>query len=261
MLIRQTKNTFIRTTESYGYVTNQLTRQDRTYNESGADWLKEINRVPQDIDEIVNRLCSLYEDADFDVIKNDFMQFVESLSQAKFIVIGETAEELDAKDEDFTYNIELPKTLSDNFYQETKEKVSENTQDFFLEQVQGKPLISSLQFELSSRCNERCIHCYIPNDKKNKGFDALIDALKNMFLDGHAASADDALLGNTRHKDALYRAKEAMEHCMETITMRMPEDFISLDLQDANRALGEITGDTSDDEIIDRIFTKFCLGK
>ena len=52
-----------------------------------------------------------------------------------------------------------------------------------------------------------------------------------------------------------------MEHCMETITMRMPEDFISLDLQDANRALGEITGDTSDDEIIDRIFTKFCLGK
>ena len=56
-------------------------------------------------------------------------------------------------------------------------------------------------------------------------------------------------------------AKEAMEHCMETITMRMPEDFISMDLQDANRALGEITGDTSDEEIIDRIFTKFCLGK
>ena len=69
------------------------------------------------------------------------------------------------------------------------------------------------------------------------------------------------MLGNTRHKDALYRAKEAMEHCMETITMRMPEDFISMDLQDANRALGEITGDTSDEEIIDRIFSKFCLGK
>ena len=97
--------------------------------------------------------------------------------------------------------------------------------------------------------------------KENDGFDALLDALKNMFLDGHTATAEDAMLGNTRHKDALYRAKEAMEHCMETITMRMPEDFISMDLQDANRALGEITGDTSDEEIIDRIFTKFCLGK
>lgn len=214
MLIRQSKNTFIRTTENYGYITNQLTRQDRTYNESGADWLKEINRVPQDIDEIVNRLCSLYEDADFDVIKNDFMQFVESLSQAKFIVIGETVEELDAKDEDFTYNIELPKTLSDNFYQETKEKVSENTQDFFLEQVQGKPLISSLQFELSSRCNERCIHCYIPNDKKNKGFDMPLRKVKSI-LDEFAQmggihvtlSGGEAFL----HKDII----EIAEYCRE----------------------------------------------
>lgn len=97
--------------------------------------------------------------------------------------------------------------------------------------------------------------------RENIGFDALIDALKAMFLDGRPATAEDALLGNTRHKDALFRAKEAMAHCLETIANRMPEDFISMDLQDANRALGEITGDTSDEEIIDRIFTKFCLGK
>jgi wyosine [tRNA(Phe)-imidazoG37] synthetase (radical SAM superfamily) len=62
-----------------------------------------------------------------------------------------------------------PKTLATNFLQETEKAVSENTQDFFLEEKQGRPLIASLQFELSSRCNERCIHCYIPNDKKNHG--------------------------------------------------------------------------------------------
>lgn len=97
--------------------------------------------------------------------------------------------------------------------------------------------------------------------RENKGFSQLIDALKTLFLDGHTASAEDALLGNIRHKDALYRAREAMLRCRETIATGMPEDFISMDLQDANRALGEITGDTSDEEIIDRIFTKFCLGK
>lgn len=97
--------------------------------------------------------------------------------------------------------------------------------------------------------------------KENRGFDALIDGLKALFLDGQDATAEDALLGNTRHKDALGRARDAMARCMETIATRMPEDFISMDLQDANRALGEITGDTSDEEIIDRIFTKFCLGK
>lgn len=59
----------------------------------------------------------------------------------------------------------------------------------------------------------------------------------------------------------MYQAKEAMHRALITITTRMPEDFISMDLQEANTALGEITGDTVDEEIIDRIFTKFCLGK
>lgn len=47
--------------------------------------------------------------------------------------------------------------------------------------------------------------------KENTGFDALIDAIKTLFFSGQTATADDALLGNTRHKNALYQAKEAME--------------------------------------------------
>lgn len=97
--------------------------------------------------------------------------------------------------------------------------------------------------------------------KQNKGFERLMDTLKEMFLEGENAGYESGLLVNTRHKDALLRAKAALEHCLETIRNHMPEDFISMDLQDANYALGEITGDTSDEEIIDRIFTKFCLGK
>ena len=135
--------------------------------------------------------------------------------------------------------------------------------------IRGKKTIVLLnKVDLAQKLSLQELAEYVPQEqilfisvKENDGFGALLDALKNMFLDGHTATAEDTLLGNTRHKDALYRAKEAMEHCMETITMRMPEDFISMDLQDANRALGEITGDTSDEEIIDRIFTKFCLGK
>lgn len=97
--------------------------------------------------------------------------------------------------------------------------------------------------------------------KRNEGFEHLLDTLKEMFLEGNGTAHENSLLVNTRHKDALLRAKAALAHCMETIQNRMPEDFISMDLQDANIALGEITGDTSDEEIIDRIFTKFCLGK
>lgn len=133
---------------------------------------------------------------------------------------------------------------------------------------QKKAIVLLNKADLKQKLSPEELRDFVPQEqilqisvKENQGFSMLIEELKRLFLDGHEATADDALLGNMRHKDALHRALTAMERCMETITSRMPEDFISMDLQDANRALGEITGDTSDDEIIDRIFTKFCLGK
>ena len=171
MLIRQSKNSFIRCTEHYGYITNQLTRHDRVYDEFGADLLRLITREPQRINDIVQQLTNIYEDVDTKTLLKDFTEFAESLARDHFLVMGDSVDELDAKDQEFTYAIDHPKTMMNDFYQVTEEKVSENTRDFFLEEVQGRPLISNIQFELSSRCNERCIHCYIPNDKKNRGFD------------------------------------------------------------------------------------------
>ncbi len=181
MLVRQAKNTFIRTTDRYGYVTNQLTYHDRSYNETGADYLKQISREPQDVEEIIDRLLQVYSDANRDELSEDFIGFITDLAADHFLVIGDTVDELDANDLAFTYSVDNPKTFAMDFAQETKEKVSESTQDFFLEEVQGRPLISSLQFELSSRCNERCIHCYIPNGKKNKGFDMPFEKVKSIL--------------------------------------------------------------------------------
>lgn len=135
--------------------------------------------------------------------------------------------------------------------------------------IQGKHSIVMLnKSDLEQKLSLEELEQFVPKEqilfvsvKENTGFDALIDAIKTLFFSGQTATADDALLGNTRHKNALYQAKEAMERCLVTIGTRMPEDFISMDLQDASRALGEITGDVADEEIIDRIFTKFCLGK
>ena len=181
MLIRQSKNSFIRTTKRYGYIINQLTRQDRSYNESGADWLREITREPRDTETIINSLARLYEDVDINILRKDFLEFVESLAENGFVVTGNTAQELDEKDASFTYSVDLPKTMKEDFYQETNEVVIENTRDFFLEENQARPMISNLQFELSSRCNERCIHCYIPNDKKNHGFDMPTSKVKSIL--------------------------------------------------------------------------------
>lgn len=261
MLVKQSKNTFIRTTERYGYVTNQLTRHDRTYDESGADWLKEIKREPQDVDDILVRLVALYEDANPEVLRKDFLEFIESLTKDKFIVTGETEEELNVKDEDFTYSVEIPKTMADSFYQFTDEKVSDNTQDFFLEEVQGRPLISSLQFELSSRCNERCIHCYIPNDKKNHGFDMPTAKVKSV-IDEFAAmggihvtlSGGEAFL----HKDIIDIARYCRE---KDLKISILSNLISLKddqikaLKEVNLSLIQVSLYSMDPDIHDFITT------
>ena len=261
MLVKQSKNTFIRTTERYGYVTNQLTRHDRTYDESGADWLKEIKREPQDVDDILVRLVALYEDANPEVLRKDFLEFIESLAKDKFIVTGETEEELNVKDEDFTYSVEIPKTMADSFYQFTDEKVSDNTQDFFLEEVQGRPLISSLQFELSSRCNERCIHCYIPNDKKNHGFDMPTAKVKSV-IDEFAAmggihvtlSGGEAFL----HKDIIDIARYCREKDLKISILSnlfsLKDDQIKA-LKEVNLSLIQVSLYSMDPDIHDFITT------
>lgn len=214
MFIKQSKNSYIRTTERYGYITNQLTRHDRCYDSFGADLLREINRTPKNVDDIVNHLLTIYTDVDFDKLKADFMEFAESLAKDHFIMIGGTADSLDAQDLTFSYSMDNPKTLATDFYQVTEKPITENTQDFFLEEVQGTPLISNVQFELSSRCNERCIHCYIPNDKKNRGFDMpaakvkdIIDQLADMGGIHVTFSGGEAFL----HKDLLELVRYARE--------------------------------------------------
>lgn len=261
MLIRLSNNTFVRTTKRYGYITNQLTRHDRTYNETGAEFLKEISRKPQQIDDIVGRLLNEYEDIDYETLKSDFIDFVNSLERDKFVVVGNTEDELTQKDESFTYDVDDPKTLADSYYQKTEEKVTENTQDFFLEEVQGQPLISSLQFELSSRCNERCIHCYIPNEKKNHGFDmptakvkSILDEFAEMGGIHLTLSGGEAFL----HKDLM----EIVQYCREKdLKISILSNLISLKdeqlplLKAANLSLIQVSLYSMDPEIHDSITT------
>ena len=261
MLIRQSKNSYIRCTERYGYITNQLTRQDRVYNDSGAIFLKQISRKVTSIEEIVGNLATIYSDVDRKNLQQDFLDFAQDLEAAKFIVMGNTFEEVEQKDTSFTYSVEVPFTATDDFSQPTKDRVKENTQEFFLEEVQGRPLISSLQFELSSRCNERCIHCYIPNGKKNTGFDMPLAKVKGI-LDEFAEmggihvtlSGGEAFL----HKDLL----EICKYCREKdLKISILSNLISLKdeqipvLKEVNLSLIQTSLYSMNPEIHDKITT------
>jgi tRNA modification GTPase len=97
--------------------------------------------------------------------------------------------------------------------------------------------------------------------KADKGIERLYEQIKAMFFSGEVDINSEALISNERNKNSLYKAKDFLYNVIETVNNRMPEDFISMDLTQAYEALGEITGEALDEDIIDKIFSEFCLGK
>lgn len=182
MFIRQSINSYIRIYDkgTLGYITNQLTLQDRVYDETGADFLHQLSRQPQDVEEIVSRLCQIYGEENRKTIHRDFLSFAEDLARNGFVVMGKTSKELDSKDPLFTYHTDIPKTFATDFSQHTGKKVEAYTQDFLLRHDREHPRLACLQMELTSRCNERCIHCYIPNTTKDKGCNLSLERFKEI---------------------------------------------------------------------------------
>ena len=215
MLIRQSKNTFVRFYDDSVHIVNQLSFQDRVYDETGADFLKEINRTPQDVNDIVERLHKLYGDSvSRQELCDDFMEFVTDLVEHKFLVMGETDEELDANDIEFSYSMANLKTQTDDFTQVTKQHLQETTRDLIWEESQRKPRLNAIQFELTSRCNERCIHCYIPNGKKNHGLDMPTEKVKSIIDEFAEMGGQHVTLSGGEvfmHKDII----PIMQYCRE----------------------------------------------
>jgi tRNA modification GTPase len=94
-----------------------------------------------------------------------------------------------------------------------------------------------------------------------KGIDALEDEIAKLVLGGKISSGEGTVVTNARHRLALQSAKESLSHVIETINEGLPIDFLSTDLMAARSSLGEITGETASEDLIDRIFSDFCIGK
>ena len=97
--------------------------------------------------------------------------------------------------------------------------------------------------------------------KKKQGIDELESILKDMFYEGNLAFNDEIYITNVRHKTALNDAYQSLMKVNESIEMGMPEDFYSIDLLDAYESLGSITGETIGEDLVNEIFSKFCMGK
>ena len=97
--------------------------------------------------------------------------------------------------------------------------------------------------------------------KEETGIHELESTLKEMFYHGELSFNDEIYITNARHKAALNDAYQSLGKVMDSIENQMPEDFFTIDLMDAYESLGSITGETIGEDLVNEIFSKFCMGK
>lgn len=97
--------------------------------------------------------------------------------------------------------------------------------------------------------------------KEGAGMEDFAERLKDMFFHGEIKSDHEAVITNSRHREALNEAYDSLQMVRKSVEQEMPEDFYSIDLMNAYASLGRIIGEEADDDLVEEIFSKFCMGK
>lgn len=151
---------------------------------------------------------------------------------------------------------------------DVSEELSEDDKKI-IDIVRGKKSIVLLnKSDLPAKLDEEHIRCLLPDKKiittsiaTGVGIDELIDTIKNMFYTGEVDTSNQIIVSNMRHKDQLVKAKKNIEDGLKGIKINMPLDCIEVDIKNCWDNLGEISGDTVGEDVLDKIFSEFCIGK
>lgn len=102
---------------------------------------------------------------------------------------------------------------------------------------------------------------YATSILKNEGVEALEEAISKLFFNGIENSQSTVMVTNARHIALLKKAQNSLDSVLEGISSGMPVDLVQIDMTETWNLLGEITGESYEDELLDQLFSQFCLGK
>ena len=136
----------------------------------------------------------------------------------------------------------------------------------FIKDKKAIIILNKVDINLNNEYNEKeisnlCKPTIKLSAKFGNGLDELYEEILKLFQFNEISNNNELLITNERHKTQIRKAKENIEKAMETIKSLMPVDIISIHIKEALSDLGEITGENVSQNIIDEIFSKFCLGK
>ena len=129
-----------------------------------------------------------------------------------------------------------------------------------LEQIVSENVIREMFSNIDANAFEN-VHIISSSTMKENGMVAFSKLLSDLFINGYVKMNDEVVITNIRHKEALMASEESLQKVLESIDMCMPEDFFSIDLMSAYSSLGYIIGEEVGDDLVQEIFTKFCMGK
>ncbi len=146
-------------------------------------------------------------------------------------------------------------------------KLDENDREI-LDLIRGRKVIVLLnktdletvitEEELKKECGQEVIPV---SAKEEQGIERLEEKIQEMFLKGNLNFNDQVMLTNVRHKTAMEQALNSLKLVDASIEKGMPEDFFSIDLMDAYEQLGTIIGESLEEDLVNEIFSHFCMGK
>ncbi len=97
--------------------------------------------------------------------------------------------------------------------------------------------------------------------KEKTGIEDFEKSIKDLFFHGQISTDNEIMITNIRHKEALQEAADSLKLVKKSLEDKMPEDFYSIDLMSAYKSLGKIIGEEVEEDLVDQIFSKFCMGK
>ena len=202
-----------------------------------------------------------------DVVEKIGVEKAKTISEDADLIlyVMDSSIPLDENDEDIVRMIKDKKTIILLNKSDLDEVVDKSSVDSLLSKVTEK---RSIVYELSEEAHEegweeesKNIFIVKISAKENGGLDCLVDLIKKMFFYGRISYNDEVCITSSRHKEALLEALDSMNQVKKSLEDHMPEDFYSIDLMNAYAALGRIIGEEVGDDLVNEIFSKFCMGK
>lgn len=115
--------------------------------------------------------------------------------------------------------------------------------------------------ELRKKLRDAEISVIRTSTRDNTGIEKFENTIKEMFFSGALSMNEEVIITNMRHKQALEEARDSLLMVKKSLEDEMPEDFYSIDLMSAYASLGYIIGEEVGEDLVNEIFSKFCMGK